>query len=258
MAIDIVYSFADIGPEGLFPKRKATGEIAALLVADSPTRFISCQILKSLTSEVVTQVFTNDWAEHFGKPKRIILDQGGPGLDGGEWGELSHVFGWQYNCAPVRTPRQNGLAGRTARSLKAASQSIVANENHTAPSQALLTLAVIAKNHAPRAITGFPPSFAMTGRCDVASGAITCMWEHGPLTHDSLIPQMNALRKILEARNAVIQADSTHAIKACLSHNLIGRGQGHFPIGPSVQIAVDSQWVGGLPSYCSLGRQFVD
>ena len=179
-----------------------------------------------------------------GSQKRIILDQGGPGLDGKEREELSHIFGRQYIRAPVRTPHQNGLAGRTVRSLRAAVRSIVQNGNRTQPSQALLTLAVVAKNHAPRAVTGLPPDFAMTGRFDITSGASTCMWEHDPMSHDSLIPQMNALRKILEARNAAIQADSQRAIRACLNHNLRDRGAQHFPIGSSVQLAVDSQWAG--------------
>ena len=47
-------------------------------------------------------------------------------------GELSHIFGRQYIRAPVRAPRQNGLAERTVRSLKAA-QSIAINENRTKP-----------------------------------------------------------------------------------------------------------------------------
>ena len=83
VSIDATHPFAEIGPDGLFPQWKATGEVAALLVADSLTRFITCQILKSLNSEVVSQVFVSDWANRFGKPKRIILDQGWPGLVGG-------------------------------------------------------------------------------------------------------------------------------------------------------------------------------
>ena len=132
------------------------------------------------------------------------------------------------------------------RSLKAAVQSIVRNDQYSQPSQALLALAVIAKNHAPHAVTGLPPAFAMAGRFDVASGASTCMWEHDPLSHDSLTPQMDSMRKILEARNAAIQADSNHAIKACLNHQLLGRGKEHFPIGSSVQIAVVRQWIGAF------------
>ena len=152
-------------------------------------------------------------------------------------------FGWQYIRAPVRAPHQNGLEERTARSLKADVQSIVQNDRYSHPSQALLTLAVISENRTPHSATGLPPAFAMAGRCDVLSGAITCMWEHGHLSHDSLIPQMNSLRKILEARNSVIHADSANAIRTCLNRNLIDRAQEHFPIEASVQIAVDSQWI---------------
>ena len=59
-----------------------------------------------------------------------------------------------------------------------------------------------------------------------------------------MIPQMNSIRKIIEARNAIIQADSNHAIRACLGNNLPDRGGEYFPIGASVQLAVDKQWVG--------------
>ena len=126
----------------------------------------------------------------------------------------SHIW-MAIHTSSCPGPHQNGLAERTVRSLKAAVQSIVQNDKYSQPSQALLTLAVIAKNHAPHSVTGLPPSFAMTGRCDIASGASTCMWEHDPMSHDSLIPQLNSLRKILEARNAVIVADSSNAIRTC-------------------------------------------
>ena len=82
VAVDIIHPFTGHGPEGLFPKWKATGKTPALLVVDSLTRFATCQILKSTNSDVVSQVVMSDWAKHFGKPKRIILDQGGPGLVG--------------------------------------------------------------------------------------------------------------------------------------------------------------------------------
>ena len=48
----------------------------------------------------------------------------------------------------------------------------------------------------------------------------------------------------MDARNAVIQADSTHAIKARLIHSPTDRRREHFPVGSSVQIAAGKQWVG--------------
>ena len=181
---------------------------------------------------------------HFGKPKRIIRDQGGPGFTGHEWEKLSHIFGRQYIKAPTKMSHQNGLAERSVRSLKAAIQSIAINEGNLELTQNTITLAVIAKNHAPHAVAGLPPAFAMTGRCDVASGAATCTWEHDPLSHDSLIPQMNAVRKIMDARNAIMRRDAEHAIKMSLGHNLPGGEGDFFPIGSSVQIAVDKDWIG--------------
>ena len=74
-AIDIVRPFADIGPGGLFPFGRATGNRPALLVADSLTRFTTCQLRGKLTSLEAPKTFMNDWAKHFGQPKRIILGQ---------------------------------------------------------------------------------------------------------------------------------------------------------------------------------------
>ena len=164
----------------------------------------------------------------FGKPERIILDQGGPGPTGTEWGKLRHVFGWQFIKAPTRASYQNGLAERSVRSLKAATQSIALNDGILNLTQEVITLPAIAKNRSPRAVTGLPPAFAMTGRCDVTIGATTCMWEHDPLSRDSLIPQTNALGEIMEARNAILRADSENAVRLCLTHNLPG-GKGEFP-----------------------------
>ena len=244
VAIDIIYPFTEFGIDSHRPGKARVPSMPALLVVDSLTRFITCSLLNDLTSETVSQAFLRDWVMPFGKPKRIILDQGGPGLTGTEWDKMSHVFGWQFIKAPTRASYQNGLAERSVRSLKAAIQSIALNDGILNLTQEVITLAVIAKNHAPHAVTGLPPAFAMTGRCDVTSGATTCMWEHDPMSHDSLIPQTNALRKILDARNAIIRADSENAVRLCLTHNLPdGKGE-FFPIGASVQIAVDKQWIG--------------
>ena len=83
-AIDIIYPFAGEGPMGLF--RKPYPITPALIAVDSMTRFATCALSKDLTSAEVSQTFMKDWAMHFGKPKRIILGQGGPGLTGEEWG----------------------------------------------------------------------------------------------------------------------------------------------------------------------------
>ena len=245
VAMDIIYPFTEFGKDNdsrLPSQRIATNP--ALLIVDSLTRFITCSLLADLTAATVTQAFLRDWVMHFGKPKRIILDQGGPGFTGHEWEKLSHVFGWQYIKAPTKMSHQNGLAERSVRTLKAAIQSIAINEGHMELNQNTITLAVIAKNHAPHAVTGLPPAFAMTGRCDIASGAATCTWEHDPLSHDALIPQVNAVRKIIEARNEIMRKDAEHAVKTSLNHNLPdGKGQ-FIPIGSSVQIAVGKDWIG--------------
>ena len=243
VAMDIIYPFTEFGIDSKLPAARIP-TTPALLVVDSSTRFITCTLLKDVTTQTATQTFLHDWVMHFGKPKRIILDQGGPGFAGHEWENLSHVFGWQYIKAPTRASHQNGLAERSVRSLKAAIQSIALSDGHLELTRGVITLAVIAKNHAPRTVTGLPPAFAMTGRCDIVSGSSTCMWQRDPLSHDSFIPQMNSLRKILDARNAITKADSEYAIKTCLNHNLPDGKGAFFPIGSSVQIAVGKDWIG--------------
>ena len=86
VAIDVVHPFADIGPAGLYPFGSGTGKHPSLLVSDSLTRFLACQLLQNLTPQEVSQTFMNDWAGRFGKPKRIVLTHGEHGLGGMEWG----------------------------------------------------------------------------------------------------------------------------------------------------------------------------
>ena len=151
---------------------------------------------------------------------------------------------------PTKMSHQNGLAERSVRALKAAFQSISINEGHPGLTQNTITLAVIAKNHAPRAVTGLPPAYAMTGRCDVASGAATCTLEHDPLSHDSLIPQANAVRKIIDARNEIMKRDSEHAIRTALNQNVLS----HW------FVSADCHWQRldrNFQSHCALRRKFV-
>ena len=116
VAIDVIRPFMDIGPEGLFPKWKATGEIPALIAIDSLTRFITCQILKSANSETASRLFVNDWVKHFGKPKK---DHFGPGKSwAGRWrmGNVeSHL--WMTIHPSASSRRSPKRTSRTFRSV---------------------------------------------------------------------------------------------------------------------------------------------
>ena len=56
-----------------------------------------------------------DWVKHFGKPNRIILDQGAPGLDGREWGRRVKCSGgntFERQCGiPTKMGWPSGLFG---------------------------------------------------------------------------------------------------------------------------------------------------
>lgn len=66
-------------------------------------------------------------------PRRIIMDNGSPGMFGAEWGELRHTYVIQLVHAPKSAPYQNGLVGRSAMSLKAGTRPIMAQEGTRPP-----------------------------------------------------------------------------------------------------------------------------
>ena len=184
---------------------------------DGLSRFVNCSLLSRLSGECVVQTFINDWVRTLGKPRRILLDNGGPGFKNQSWTEASHVFGWKLVQAPPNTQPQNGLAERAARSLKVEVRNILSTESRPLIEQRILTMAVIAKNRAPRAITGIPPPLAMVGRCDILSGFAQTAFNHNPDSTDPVVRQFNTVRNIMNARNAVIHADANHAIKTCIN-----------------------------------------
>ena len=79
-----IYPFTEFSKEGDPPARR-TSTNPALLIADSLARFITFSLLPDLKVGTSTQAFLRDCVMHFGKPKRIIVGQGGPGFAGRKW-----------------------------------------------------------------------------------------------------------------------------------------------------------------------------
>ena len=238
IALDIIYPFTDCFDE------KISKEFPALFMIDSLSRFVNCALLINRASGHASQIFLDDWVGTLGKPRRIITDRGGPTLQGEAWTDLSHIFGWQMIHAPKFSPNQNGLAERSTRSLEIAVKNLITATQALAPTQEILTQAVIAKNHVPHAVTGIPPAMAMTGRCDILDGHGQTAFTHDPNASDSLIRTTNNLNNILNARNAIIAADASYAIKTMLSRKSPDRCMTHFAPGVSVQIAMKQSWIG--------------
>ena len=161
--------------------------------------------------------FLNDWARALGKQRRIPTDRGGAGLSGEFRSEMSHVFGRQMIRAPTQSPHQNGLDGRSVRSLAPAARNIIHATDAKCPSQEVLTQAAIAENHVPRAKTGIPPALAMTGQCDVFAGRAFTAFNRDPKIADSLFRVMNTMSSVMNARNALIFNDANGAIRKMLS-----------------------------------------
>ena len=224
---------------------------------DSLSRFANCTLLINKASGHAAQIFLDDWVRTLGKPRRIITDRGGPTLQGEAWANLSHIFGWQMIRAPKFHPNQNGMAERSTRSLKIAVKNLIAATQALAPTQEILTQAVIAKNHVPHAVTGVPPAMAMTGRCDILAGHGMAAFTHDPNASDSLGRSTNNLSNILNARNAIIMADASYAIKTMLSRKPPGRFMTHFTPGAAVQIATKQSWIGTYRVVSVLGSSLV-
>ena len=104
VGIDICYPFLESHPE------VQGGKSPALIMVDSLSRYVNCSLIGKLTGENVLQTFLNDWVRPLGKPRRILMDNGGPGFKNKAWTDASGIFGWQIVMAPPQTQSQNGLA----------------------------------------------------------------------------------------------------------------------------------------------------
>lgn len=159
--------------------------------------------------------------------------------------------------APKFSPYQNGLAERSTRSLEIAVKNIITATKAKCPTQEISTQAVIAKNHVPRAAPGLSPALAMTGRCDILAGHGRIAFNRDPEKCDSLLRMNNSMSNILHARNAIITADATNAIKTMLSRKSPDRYMIHFFPGASVQIAMNHMWAGTFRVVCALGSNSI-
>ena len=244
IGIDVVHPFMDIKRRRFGHNEGVTGKnLTALLVVDCMTRFAVCSLVTDCKPSTLITVLLNDWIRTLGKPRRIIMDNGSPGMFGTEWNDFSHTYVIQLINAPKSAPHQNGLTERVVRSLKAGIRAIL-SDSDLRPSQTLLTQAVMARNHVPHSVTGIPPALAMTGRCDLLAGHAATAWSHNPDSTDPAVLQANAMRNILVARTAVMAADADRALKTCLSRNLPDRSHEFYPLGSPVQIALRGSWVG--------------
>ena len=240
IGIDVVYPFVYTAETR---KDILGGSYPALLIADCLSRFAICSSIRDLREATLTSTLVSDWIRPLGKPRRIISDNGPPGMTGIEWGEFPHAFCIQLVRAPKETPQQNGLAERVVRSLKIALKQLLLDRS-VMPSQSLVSHVTMARNHFPHTVTGIPPALAMTGRSDLLDGRASTAWNHDPHSVDPAVRQLNSTWHILNARNDIITADAERALVTCGGRNLPDRSQEFRLIGPSVQIASRNQWVG--------------
>ena len=164
-------------------------------------------------------------------------------MTGREWGELPHDGCIQLAHDPKETPQQNGLAERVVRSRKIALKQLFLDRS-VMSSQALVAQVPMARNHCPRTATGIPPALEMAGRSDLLAGRASTAWNHDAHSVDPEVRQLNSMRHILNARNAIIAADAKPALVTCVDRNLPDRGKEFCAIESSVQIASRNQCVG--------------
>ena len=173
---------------------------------------------------------------------------GRPGIGGQEWGGIeSHFWAAIYPSAYPSSPSE-WTRWVASQIIEGCDSKYLEERQCRKPNQYILTIAAIAQNRAPRSATGIPPSFAMTGRCDVAIGAIACILGRDrscrDLSSDLTIHQMYTIRKIIDARNAEIKDDSIRAFGIPLRRSVIDRRRDYLPIGASVHISAGESWTG--------------
>ena len=207
------------------------------------TLFAIFSLVKDFRAANLTSELMNDSIRPLGKPRMIIADNGPPGMTGQEWGDLPHAFCIQRAHSTTETPQQNGLMERASRSIKIALQQLLLDVN-VQPSHALITQVTMARNHSPHTVAGIPPALAMTGRSDLLEWLASTAWNHDPHSIGPVVLQLNSMRRMLNARNAIITADAKRELVTCTNRNLPDRIQIFGPIGSSVQIASRNQWVG--------------
>ena len=164
----------------------------------------------------------NDWVRPLGKPRRIISDNGPPGVKGKEWRDLPHASCIQLARALKETPQQNGLVEKAVRSIKVAQKQLLLDVNFQ-PSKAPLTQVAMARNHCPHTGAGNPPALAMNGASDLLEGHAAAAWNRDPHSIDPAVRSMNSMGHILNARNAIIADDATRALVTCANRNLPDR-----------------------------------
>ena len=196
--------------------------------------------MADVRSATLINTLVNDWIRPLGKPRRIILDHGSPGMYGGEWGDFPNTYAIQLVHATPGAPYQDGLFERVVRSMETAVRAIMTEEKKL-PSHRMLNQAAMARNHVPHTATGLPPALAMAGRCDQLVGHAATSWAHDPASTDPAAAQAGAMRNILNGRTAVLKADANRALTTCINRNLPDRSPHFYPLGATVQIALKGQ-----------------
>ena len=213
IGVDVVRPFVDTKRRRFGHNDGVAGKnLTALLIVDCMARFDARFLVADCKTLTLITALLNDWIRTLGKPRRIIMDNGPPGMFGTEWGDFSHTYVIQLVNAPKSSPHQNGLTERVVRPLNAGIRAFL-SDSDIRPSQTVLTQAAMARNHVPHSVTGIPPALAMTGRCDLLAGHAATAWSHYPDSTDPASLPANAMRNILVTRTAVMAADADRALK---------------------------------------------
>ena len=124
VAIDNCYPFNESHPE------VKGGGHHALIVVGSLSLYVNCSSIGKLSGRNALSTFLNGWVRPMGKPRRILMDNGGPGLRSTIWTDASDTSGWQIVTTPPLAQSQNGIAERAVRSLKTEGLDISPIESH--------------------------------------------------------------------------------------------------------------------------------
>ena len=137
---------------------------------------------------------------------------------GVERDDLPRTYCIQLVYASNATPQKNGLEERVSRPRKISLKQLLLDMS-LRPSKALPIQVAIARDHVLHTAAGIPPAIAMAGRCYFLAGRASAARNNAPESIDPAVRQLNSMRNLLNARNAINTADELGALVAGANRN---------------------------------------
>ena len=212
-----------------------------LHIIDSCTRYSVATVLKSKQSKEVIDCIFKYWISIFGRPMKIISDNGGEFISD-DFKAMAESMGIYITTTAAESPWSNGLCERYNQVIGESIDKIISDVNCSLT--VALAWAVNAKNSLAN-VHGFSPAQLVFGFNPILPSVLS---DKPPaLTKQDYAELINNhLQAQKLGREAFIQAESSERIRRALSHKIRSSGDVKYINGDKVYFkrANDRQWHG--------------